>query len=42
MQVVCMVARFQAAPKETHVKVVKRIFKIFEIDNGLWSLVSQK
>jgi hypothetical protein len=27
MQVVGLVARFQAAPKQTHVKAKKRIFK---------------
>jgi len=38
MQVVCMVARFQDDPKETHVKVVKRIFKYLKStsDYGLW------
>lgn len=27
VQAVCMVARFQAAPKKTHVNVVRRIFR---------------
>ena len=37
-QVVGMVARFQAAPRESHVQVVKRIFKYLKgtMDLGLW------
>jgi hypothetical protein len=37
-QVVGMVARFQAAPKESHVEAVKRIFRYLKgtIDLGLW------
>ena len=37
-QVVGMVARFQAGPKESHVHAVKRIFRYFKgtIDLGLW------
>jgi hypothetical protein len=37
-QVVGMVARFQATPKESHVQVVKRIFRYLKgtIDLGLW------
>jgi hypothetical protein len=37
-QVVGMVARFQEAPKEIHVQVVKRIFRYLKgtIDLGLW------
>ena len=37
-QVVGMVARFQAAPKESHVQAVKRIFRYLKgtIDLGLW------
>ena len=37
-QVVGMVARFQAAPKEIHVQAVKRIFRYLKgtIDLGLW------
>jgi hypothetical protein len=37
-QVVGMVARFQAAPKESHVQVVKRIFRYLRgtIDLGFW------
>ena len=37
-KVVGMVARFQAAPKESHVQVVKRIFRYLQgaIDLGLW------
>lgn len=33
-----MVARFQVAPKETHVQAVKRIFKYLKgtLDFGLW------
>ena len=38
MQAVGQVARFQAAPKETHIIVVKRIFKYLKgtLDFGLW------
>jgi hypothetical protein len=38
MQVVGLVARFQSAPKETHMKEVKRIFKYLKgtLDFGLW------
>jgi hypothetical protein len=38
MQVVGLVARFQSAPKETHVQAVKRIFKYLKgtLDFGLW------
>lgn len=38
MQGVCTVARFQASPKESHVTVVKRIFKYIQgtLDYGLW------
>ena len=37
-QVVGMVARFQDAPKESHVQVMKRIFRYLKgtIDLGLW------
>ena len=37
-QVVGMVGRFQAAPKESHVQAVKRIFRYLKgtIDLGLW------
>jgi hypothetical protein len=37
-QVVGMVARFQVAPKESHVQAVKRIFRYLKgtIDLGLW------
>jgi hypothetical protein len=37
-QDICMVARFQAAPKESHVQVVKIIFRYLKgiIDLGLW------
>jgi hypothetical protein len=37
-QVVGMVARFQAEPKESHVQAVKRIFRYLKgtIDLGLW------
>lgn len=39
-QAVGMVARFQAAPKESHVQAVKRIFRYLKetIDLGLWYL----
>lgn len=38
MQVLSMVEIFQGAPKETHVKVVKRIFRYLKntIDYSLW------
>ena len=38
MYSVCFYARFQACPKESHLKVVKRIFRYLKgiIDNGLW------
>lgn len=38
MQVVGLVARFKSTPKETHVKLVKRIFKYIKgiLDFGLW------
>ena len=38
MQVIGQVARFQAAPKETHIIAVKRIFKYLKgtMDFGLW------
>ena len=38
MQVVGQVTRFQAAPKETHIIAVKRIFNYFKgtMDFGLW------
>ena len=37
-QVVGMVARFQATPKERHVQAIKRIFRYLKgtIDIGLW------
>ena len=38
LQAVCLVARYQAAPKATHVSVVKRIFKYLKgtMEYGLW------
>jgi hypothetical protein len=38
MQVVGLVARFQSAPKETHMKAIKRIFRNLKdtLDFGLW------
>jgi hypothetical protein len=38
MQEVGLVARFQVAPKETHVQEVKRIFRYLKgtLDFGLW------
>ncbi|XP_057834885.2 secreted RxLR effector protein 161-like [Cryptomeria japonica] len=38
MQVVCMVSRFQYAPKQSHLTVVQRIFKYIQgtLDFGLW------
>lgn len=38
LQAVCMVARFQASPKETHVITIKCIFRYLRgtMDYGLW------
>ena len=38
MQAIGQVARFQAAPKETHIITVKRIFRYLKgtMDFGLW------
>ena len=38
MQAIGQVARFQDAPKETHIMAIKRIFKYLKetIDCGLW------
>ena len=38
MYSVCLCARFQAFPKESHLNAVKRIFRYFKgfIDIGLW------
>ncbi|XP_042484109.1 secreted RxLR effector protein 161-like [Macadamia integrifolia] len=38
LQAVCMVAKFQADPKETHVGAIKRIFRYLKgtIGYGLW------
>ncbi|XP_043687673.1 secreted RxLR effector protein 161-like [Telopea speciosissima] len=38
LQAVCMVARFQAGPKETHVAAVKRIFRYLKDTSnyGMW------
>ena len=38
MQVVCMVGRFQSAPKHSHLAAVKRIFKYLKgsMTYGLW------
>ena len=43
MQAVGLVARFQSAPKETHVTTVKRIFKYLKgtMEYGLWYLKGQ-
>ena len=43
MQVVGLVARFQSSPKETHVTIVRRIFKYLKgtMDYGLWYPKSQ-
>nr|KYP49040.1 hypothetical protein KK1_029243 [Cajanus cajan] len=39
MLVVCLCARFQANPKDSHMTIVKRILKYLRenIDVGLWS-----
>ena len=44
MQAVGLVARFQSAPKETHVIAVKRIFKYLKgaMEYGLWYLKVNK
>jgi hypothetical protein len=44
MQEVGLVGRFQAAAKETHVHVVRRIFKYLKgtLDFGLWYPVGTK
>jgi hypothetical protein len=42
MHVVGMVGRYQAAPKQSHLQAVKRIFSILKRNNDLWSVVSQK
>ena len=38
MYIVCLCARFQTCPKESHLNVVKRIFKFLKgtIDISLW------
>ena len=38
LQAMCMVAQFQASPKETHVIAIKWIFKYLKgiMDYGLW------
>ena len=38
MYSVCLCARFQACPKESHLNAVKRIFRYLKgtIDSGLW------
>lgn len=38
MHAVCLVAKFQEGPRESHVAVVKRIFIYLEgtLDYGLW------
>lgn len=39
MYAVCLVARYQASPKQTNEKAIKRIFKYLKgtLDYGLWS-----
>jgi hypothetical protein len=39
---VCMCARFQASPKEIHLKAAKKNSKIFEVYSQYWSMVSQR
>jgi hypothetical protein len=41
MQVVGKVARFQAEPKESHVLIVKRIFRISQRNIRVWIMVSK-
>jgi hypothetical protein len=38
MQAIGLVARFQSAPKETHVQTIKRIFRYLKgtLEFGLW------
>ena len=40
MQVVCVCARFQANPKESHLTTVKRILKYLKRNYLFWTLVS--
>jgi hypothetical protein len=42
MQAVGQVARFQAAPKESHVLAVKRIFQISQRNRRVWIMVSKR
>jgi hypothetical protein len=42
MQAVGQVARFQAAPKETHVMAVKRIFRYLKGNKRFWIMVSKR
>ena len=39
MHVVGMVGRFQSAPKQSHLLVVKRIFRYLKKNNELWPMV---
>ena len=41
MQAVGQVARFQAAPKESHIIVVKRILRYSKGHKRIWLVVSQ-
>ena len=44
MHVVCQVARFQASPKDSHLLVVKRIFRYLKgtTEYGLWFMVCSR
>jgi hypothetical protein len=42
MQAVGQVERFQVAPKESHVLVVKRIFQISQRNRRVWIMVSKR
>jgi hypothetical protein len=42
MQAVGHVTRFQAAPKESHVLAVKRIFQISQRNKRVWIMVSKR
>jgi hypothetical protein len=39
---VCMCARFQANPKEVHLRAVKKDHEIFSLYSEVWALVPQR